>query len=148
MSVPKRRALKQYLSDAVPWLHDVTVGPATVDAGACGNCGVLPGIIGVCGPVAFQTVCASCVTQSDLFCDGHADVARYAETFCSALPPNWAEIVVLWWVATGELKYDGPLDVDAIAADPAAQRVGVDELVGCNAELFGACDVFFPVVDE
>lgn len=148
MSVTKRRALKQFLADVVPWLHDVVVGPTTVDAGVCGNCGVLPGIIPVCGPVSFQAVCASCVTDSALFCDGHADVARYAATFSAALPANWAEIVVLWWVATGELKYDGPLDVDAIPADPAAQRVGVDELVGCNTELFGACDVFFPVVDE
>lgn len=149
MSVLSRRDLRRMLATEAPWLIDGTVGPTTVDAQLCGRCRTDPGIVPVCGPVAFQAACPSCVTaRDDLFCDGHQDVAAYARTFSRALPANWREVVLLWWIATGELRVDAALQFDAVTADPAAQRVGVDELVRRNAELLGARHVLFPVVDE
>lgn len=150
MNLPTRRQLRQFLKDQLSWLTDVNVGPTTVDAGACGACGVAPALVPVCGPVTFQAVCADCVTGDvpHLFCDGHQAEAAYARDYCAGLPDNWSVCVLLWWIATGELSYDGQLDVESVIGEPAAQRGGVDELVRRNAKLLGAGNVFFPVVDK
>lgn len=151
MTAATRRALRRLLTDALPWLVDTNVGPTTVDAGLCSACGNGPSVVAVCGPVPFQTVCATCCVQSlasELFCAGHLDEGRYARNYCQALPANWAQCVLLWWIATGEIACPSQLQVDALFEQPGAQRVSVDELVRSNAKLLSAGDVFFPIIDE
>lgn len=150
MTAARRRALRQLLTDTLPWIVNVRVGPTTVDAGACGACGLHPALVAVCGPVTFQAVCAPCCLHppAELFCAGHADAYAYAKAYCASLPANWASCVLLWWVATGELQLAGLSDLDAVIAKPGAQRVDVDELVRRNAQLLRTRDVFLTVIDE
>jgi len=146
----ERRALRQLMRDALPWVSNPQVGPTTVDAGPCGACGVKPALVAVCGPVAFQSVCATCCVDSneELFCAGHAEDAAYAKTYCTSLPSNWVQCVLLWWVATGEIQVADVLDVDTLVNQPGTQRASVDELVRRNAKLLGTGNVFFPIVNE
>lgn len=142
--------LRQLIRDRLPWVTDTQVGPTTIDAGPCGACGVAPAVVAVCGPVGFQSVCATCCVDAteELFCAGHAEDAAYAKAYCTSLPDNWAQCVLLWWIATGEIQVADVLDLDTLVDQPGAQRVSVDELVRRNANLLGTDNVFFPVVNE
>ena len=150
MTPAQRRTLRDLMLAELPWVHDADFGPTTVDAGLCGACGAAPALIGVCGPVAFQAVCAPCCIAHGeaLFCDGHADTAVAAGFYCKALPSNWAQCVLLWWLATGEVAATSALDVEAMFAKPTAQGGGVNELVRRNAKLLGADNVFWPIINK
>lgn len=150
MNAAARRALRHMLLREVPWLTDPAVGPQNVDAGMCGACRTSPALIPVCGPVAYQAVCKTCcLTRGEaLFCDGHTEDAAYARMFCETLPAQWAELVVLWWFATGEVTLAGDLHDDSVIFDPLAQRVSITEVVRTNTELLRGRNVLFSVIDE
>ena len=65
------------------------------------------------------------------WCEGHREVAAHVRAWARSVPPWWADAVVLWWVATGEVR-PGP------------------GLVGNADELPGPVRVVLPagVVDE
>ena len=56
-------------------------------------------------PVGWQAWTFDHDVQTDFpLTGGHADVAAHATAWATAAPPWWADAVVLWWVATGELR--------------------------------------------
>jgi hypothetical protein len=101
-----RRELRRALLEAEPWLAATDVGPASVDAGACDRCGDAPRLLPTCGPAAGGALCRDCALEvgDDGWCAGHADEGDAARRWASALPDSWAQTVVLWWFATGELR--------------------------------------------
>lgn len=103
-----RPALRRALQDAAPWLEATDVGPRAVDAGPCDRCHDQPRLLPTCGPDAPGAVCRSCAQRlGDAgWCDGHRDDGRAARRWAARLPERWADVVVLWWVATGELGLD------------------------------------------
>lgn len=120
-----RRRLRSALSTAAPWLLDPGIGPTTVDAGSCDRCGEQPRVVATCGPAPARTLCAACVLEvGDAgWCAGHRDVAAHARSWAGRVPAGWADLVVLWWIATGEVRpsADGPAtDEAAVAALLAA----------------------------
>lgn len=102
----QRRSLREALRAAAPWLEHPDHGPSVVDAGTCERCGDAPRLLPTCGPSGAQALCRDCaVTLGDqAWCDGHRDEGRAARRWAGQLPPRWADAVVLWWVATGELR--------------------------------------------
>jgi hypothetical protein len=112
-----RPALRAALLDAAPWLAAADVGPRAVDAGTCDRCHDLPRLLPTCGPGAPEALCRDCATTlgDDAWCAGHHDDGVAARAWADALPERWADAVVLWWVATGELR----LDAGAVAASAA-----------------------------
>lgn len=114
-----RRALRQALLDAAPWLAETDWGPQAVDAGSCDRCGSAPRLLPTCGPSGAQAVCRACgdALGDDGWCDGHLADGRAARRWARSLPDRWEDAVLLWWVATGELRYDpGRVDLDAWGA--------------------------------
>lgn len=103
-----RRALGAVLSQAAPWLLETDVGPRAVDAGPCDRCGGPPRLLPTCGPDGLPGVCRDCaeVLGDDGWCDGHLEEGRAARRWAATLPQRWADLVVLWWVATGEVRID------------------------------------------
>jgi hypothetical protein len=101
-----RAALRVRLLDVAPWLDTDDVGPRAVDAGTCERCGEAPRLLPTCGPAAPDAVCRACAEEfgDEAWCTGHADEGRAARAWAAALPPRWADVVVLWWVATGEVR--------------------------------------------
>lgn len=101
-----RVALRRALAAAYPWLTAADAGPNTVDAGTCERCGTLPRLLPTCGPAPWQALCRDCaaVVGQDGWCDGHAAEGAAARRWAQALPDEWATVVVLWWVATGEVR--------------------------------------------
>lgn len=81
-------------------------GPSSVAAGDCDRCGVRPRVLGTCGPVAWEALCRDCVLDVglDAWCGGHADEGRSRLAWVEGLPPEWAKVCTLWWVATGEVR--------------------------------------------
>lgn len=61
-------------------------------------------------------MCRDCAAAlgDDGWCEGHHDEGVAARTWAASLPDRWADVVTLWWVATGEVR----LDVAALP-DPA-----------------------------
>ena len=115
---PDRPALRAALLDAAPWLHASDLGPRAVDAGTCDRCGVLPRLLPTCGPGAPEALCRDCAIElgDDAWCHGHRHDGLAARAWAGALPDRWPDAVVLWWVATGELRWD-PVTM-AATADP------------------------------
>lgn len=99
-----------------------------MDAGTCRRCDERPRLLPTCGPVAWPALCADCAAYvgPEAWCDGHRDEARRLLRWAAALPPWWGDAVVLWWVATGEVAWDGRrpagLPARVAAALPAAAR--------------------------
>jgi hypothetical protein len=106
MSRLDRAGLRAALVRAEPWLADTDRGPQAVDAGACDRCAELPRLLPNCGPVAWPGLCRPCAltTGLDAWCDGHREEGRAALRWAVSLPEHWDVAVVLWWVATGELR--------------------------------------------
>lgn len=103
-----RRALRQALLTAEPWLAATEVGPQAVVSGTCDRCGRLPRLLPTCGPIAQEALCRSCAEElgDDAWCDGHLDDGRAARRWARTLPDRWADAVVLWWISTGEVRLD------------------------------------------
>jgi hypothetical protein len=99
-----------------PWLAATDVGPQAVDAGTCDRCGAAPRLLPTCGPTGARAVCRDCAAAlgDEGWCEGHRDEGVAARTWAAALPGRWADVVTLWWVATGEVR----LAADALP-DPA-----------------------------
>ncbi|MFA9444814.1 hypothetical protein [Egicoccus sp. AB-alg6-2] len=116
-----RPALRRALLAFAPWLTETEVGPAAVEAGDCDRCGNAPRLLPLCGPVPWQAVCRGCglELEDDGWCAGHADDGARARDWAAALPSDWERAVLLWWLATGELRGIELLP-DAPAALPAA----------------------------
>lgn len=122
MSPSDRRALRAALAEVAPWLQRTDVGPRAVDAGSCDRCGTHPRLLPTCGPSGAEAVCRTCAHQlgDDGWCDGHRAEGRAARTWAAMLPDRWATFVVLWWVATGEVRFD-PATIDrSQLPDPVA----------------------------
>ncbi len=104
-----RARLRIALSEAYPWLDAADVGPRSVDAGPCDRCGRLPRLLPTCGPSGPGALCRPCAQQAgdDGWCEGHLEDGRRARAWAQRLPDEWADAVVLYWVATGEVTSDG-----------------------------------------
>lgn len=101
-----RPALRRALLDAAPWLAATDVGPQAVTAGNCDRCGEQPRLLPTCGPAPYEALCGGCAEEEgdDAWCEGHRLDGRSARTWAEGLPDGWADLVVLWWVATGEIR--------------------------------------------
>ena len=123
-----RPALRAALLDAAPWLAATDHGPRAVDAGTCGRCGERPRLLPTCGPDAPEALCRDCAFElgDDAWCDGHRDDGAAARAWADALPDRWADAVMLWWVATGEVRWD-PATLAATAEPwPPPVRAAID----------------------
>ncbi|MFP4635362.1 MAG: hypothetical protein ACLFRD_05840 [Nitriliruptoraceae bacterium] len=118
-------ALRRALLSAEPWLAATEVGPQAVDAGSCDRCEDAPRLLPLCGPAGAQAVCRGCAEQlgDDGWCDGHRDEGREARTWASGLPDHWADAVVLWWVATGEVGLDQLAATDRSRLAPSVREL-------------------------
>jgi len=105
-----RRALAAALLRVAPWLADTEHGPRSVDAGTCGRCGRQPRLLATCGPLAHEALCRTCALEvgDEAWCHGHQVEGRQARRWARGLPERWADLVVLWWVSTGEVDPTGP----------------------------------------
>jgi hypothetical protein len=95
-----RGSLRRRLLEVAPWLGRTDVGPQAVDAGVCDRCLREPRLLPTCGPTVGLAVCRACAAELgyDGWCVGHQDEGA------AALPDRWADLVTLWWVATGEVR--------------------------------------------
>lgn len=109
-----RDALRHALLAHAPWLGAEDVGPRAVEAGRCEVCDDLPRLLPTCGPTGGSGVCRACaeVLGDDGWCLGHQQEGAAARAWAADLPERWAELVVLWWVATGELRAEASLMPD------------------------------------
>jgi hypothetical protein len=103
-----RRALRLRLLEVAPWLGRTDVGPQVVEAGPCDRCRESPRLLPTCGPSGAVAVCRDCARQlgDDGWCAGHQQDGAAARAWAEALPDRWADLVTLWWVATGEIRVD------------------------------------------
>jgi hypothetical protein len=102
----QRAALRAQLRGVAPWLDADDLGPRAVDAGPCDRCGDLPRLLPTCGPDSPGALCRDCAEElgDDGWCDGHLDEGRAARAWAARLPSRWADVVTLWWAATGEVR--------------------------------------------
>ena len=84
-------------------------GPRAVDAGTCARCEVRPRLLPTCGPTSWTALCrdGAATVGTHAWCDGHREDAEELLAWAATLPPWWADAVVLWWVGTGEVAWDG-----------------------------------------
>ena len=103
-----RRALRRAILTAAPWIADDERGPQAVAAGRCDRCGEHPRLLPTCGASGFEALCRDCGLElgDEAWCEGHRDDGDRARSWAMALPEDWAAAVVLFWVATGELRLD------------------------------------------
>jgi hypothetical protein len=108
LNADDRATLRGRLRVAAPWLDAIDVGPRAVDAGNCDRCDERPRLLPTCGPAGWAALCRPCAAEvgDDGWCDGHLDEGRAARAWAAALPDRWADVVVAWWVATGEVRLD------------------------------------------
>jgi hypothetical protein len=100
-NVPPKAELRESLRREHPWLDDERF--RAVSAGDCDRCASEPRLVVTCGPRGGEHG-RRCVTIDD-FCPGHADEATATVEWLASLPGDADEIAVLWWYATGELRY-------------------------------------------
>lgn len=131
MDRANRRTLQAALLEHAPWLGADDVGPRAVEAGRCASCDTLPRLLPTCGPVGNDGVCRDCAEHlaDDGWCAGHLDEGRAARRWAADLPDRWPELVVLWWVSTGELRPD-PDMVNSAADLPAPVLEAIRQLPG------------------
>jgi hypothetical protein len=117
MDHQQRSRLRAALLDAAPWLQATEVGPRSVAAGVCDRCGTAPRLVPTCGPTEYEALCRDCsdAEGDDAWCDGHRAEGRAARAWAAELPGRWGDAVVLWWIATGEIRGDASI----AKADPA-----------------------------
>jgi hypothetical protein len=99
---------------------DPDAGPSSVTAGECDRCTRRPRCLPTCGPTAWTALCPTCAEEvgDDAWCDGHLDEGRRLRAWAQALPPEWATVTRLWWIATGEVRAD-PSWIDVARAEVA-----------------------------
>jgi hypothetical protein len=116
-SPTQRAELRALLRRRAPWIDDSRYGPRTVDAGLCDRCERLPRLLSRCGPDGGGAVCRPCAIAlgDDGFCDGHRDVGRDARAWAARLPDDWPDVVLAWWLASGELR---TADADMLTSRP------------------------------
>ncbi len=126
-----RRTLQRLLLEHAPWLDAEDVGPRSIEAGRCQRCDELPRLLPTCGPAGDAGVCRACAEElgDNGWCAGHHEQGRAARRWAAQLPDSWPELVVLWWVATGELRPDPSLrertdDLPASLAETVRQLPG------------------------
>jgi hypothetical protein len=107
----QRAVLRTALLDAAPWLEATEVGPRSVTAGPCDRCRAAPRLLPTCGPTGFEALCRGCADEEgdEAWCDGHLDDGRSARAWATMLPEHWGDAVVLWWIATGEIRGDASM---------------------------------------
>lgn len=107
----QRTRLRTALLEVAPWLDASEVGPRSVVAGVCDRCGAAPRLMPTCGPTEYEALCRECAdTEGDeAWCEDHLDEGRVARCWASELPERWGDAVVLWWIATGEIRHDVPM---------------------------------------
>jgi hypothetical protein len=120
-----KAALRRELLRAEPWLGALDVGPQAVDAGTCERCDRWPRLLPTCGPAGVAALCRDCARDlgDEGWCDGHRDEGRHARIWAAQLPDRWAAAVVLWWVATGEVRIDAVADIDPRQLDDRVRAV-------------------------
>jgi hypothetical protein len=129
MDRDQRRQLHSALLVAAPWLAATELGPQAVDAGRCDACDERPRLLPTCGTAGAAALCRDCAFAAgdDGWCSGHRDDGREARRWAAALPDRWADIVLLWWIATGEVRVSSadqiareglPVDVLALLPPP------------------------------
>lgn len=103
-----RAELRHALVTIAPWIDDERFGPRNVDAGSCTRCADHPRLLATCGPATAEALCRACAEQlgDDAWCDGHRGEGRQARRWAAQLGDDWPSVVILWWVATGELRVD------------------------------------------
>jgi hypothetical protein len=59
--------------------------------------------------VSWPALCRECglAVGHDAWCDGHAGLATELLAWAAGLPAWWGDAVVLAWVTTGEVGWDG-----------------------------------------
>lgn len=114
IDIAERAELRRALLHHAPWLDASDVGPRSVDAGLCDRCTTLPRLLPTCGPEYVGALCAHCADTvgDDAWCDGHQQVGIEAREWSRTLPDTWAPTVMLWWLATGELRGVEPMTPD------------------------------------
>lgn len=125
MDPTDRARLRAILLEVAPWLGADDVGPRAVDAGPCDACAEAPRVLPTCGPAGYDALCPACArTQGmEAWCDGHADEGRAALAWAARLPDRWADLVVLWWVATGEVRPGATSMPDPAGLPPTVSAV-------------------------
>ena len=113
MDAPTRAQLRTALSSRFDWLTDPRFGPTAVEAGECDACGAEARMVTTCGPGVEQYLGRRCLTElgSTAYCDGHDDEARAALAYVGGLPNEADLIARIWWVSTGEVRFQ-PADTD------------------------------------
>ncbi|MDX1658849.1 MAG: hypothetical protein R3343_08520 [Nitriliruptorales bacterium] len=103
-----REGLRRALRTAYPWIGDEAFGPRTVDAGECDRCRKQPRLVPTCGPVGWRALCRECALEvgTDAWCDGHLADGREILGAIEELGGDWATVVLLWWIATGEVRHE------------------------------------------
>lgn len=101
-----RPALRRALLDAAPWLAARDHGPQAVTAGVCDRCREWPRLLPTCGPTPYEALCRECafVEGDDAWCDGHQQDGVEARAWAARLPRRWGDLVIAWWIATGEIR--------------------------------------------
>lgn len=107
----RRAELRDVLRATYAWVPGTELGPGAVEAGECDRCGERPRVVPLCGPTAYRAVCADCVAAVGErgWCDGHRHDGATAIAWAGTLPAEWAAVVRLWWIATGEVRLDPSL---------------------------------------
>lgn len=129
MSDLDRPGLRRALRAAYPWLDAADAGPRAVDAGECDRCGDSPRLVPTCGPVPWQALCPRCARTvgANAWCDGHAAEGRARLDWAASLPHEWATVVRLWWVATGEARLEQLVAPPQTSTLPAGVRAALPE---------------------
>jgi hypothetical protein len=120
-----RQQLRISLLAVAPWLAATDVGPQAVEAGRCETCDVQPRVVPTCGPGAPGAVCRDCALDlgDEGWCEGHRATGEAARAWASTLPDRWADLVIAWWVTTGEVRAaDAWSELDISMLPPDVER--------------------------
>lgn len=120
LDAQQRAALRRILQGRFPFLSALDLGPRSVAAGECDRCGEEPRMVQPCGPPPGDLVGPAgpdwalgrrCALAAGVegWCAGHAEEAEAALAWLADLPDTADQVARLWWLATGEVRADGPL---------------------------------------
>lgn len=103
-----RARLRAALVARYPWLTHDDLGPRAVQAGECDGCGAEARLVTTCGPAPALALGRRCARDrgAEAWCTGHADEAVEALAWLGELPAEADDVARLWWVATGEVRWD------------------------------------------
>src|SRR5688572_357573 len=93
-----RGRLAHLLRQQYPWVADPEIGPASVEAGECDECGAEARLVQTCGPGSAVFLGRRCALAAgtDAWCDGHTDDAVTALAWLERLPPEADAAARLW----------------------------------------------------